>query len=272
MRLIDSHCHLEPGDFVVDGPDGKEDEREAVIARAREAGVAGLVCIGSGRSLAEARNAVALAETHDGIWAGVGIHPHDVARMPADALDEIERLATAHPRVVVVGETGLDYHYDHSPRETQREALRAFLGIARRAKKPISLHIRDAHADAQAILAEEAGGGPTDGVVHCFTGTVADAQRYVELGLHISFSGVVTFKSAGEIRDAAAWVPLERLLVETDCPYLAPVPLRGRRNEPAFLVHTARAVAAARAMETDALAAAASDNTRRLFRLPPHNG
>jgi TatD DNase family protein len=184
MELIDSHCHLEPKDFTVDGPDGPRDERDDVIARARAAGVVGFICIGSGRSLDEVSNAVALAEAHDDLWAGIGIHPHDVARMPPGALDEIERLAAMHKKVVAVGETGLDYHYDHSPREAQRAALRAFVGIARRVKKPLSLHIRDAHDDALQILDEERA-GEVGGVVHCFTGTRADAERYVALGLHV---------------------------------------------------------------------------------------
>jgi TatD DNase family protein len=263
MELIDSHCHLEAKDFT---SDAGVDERLAVIARARAAGVVGLICIGSGRSLDEVSNAVALAEAHDHLWAGIGIHPHDVARMPAGALDEIERLAATHKKVVAVGETGLDYHYDHSPREAQREALRAFVGIARRVKKPISLHIRDAHDDALQILDEERA-GEVGGVVHCFTGTRADAERYVALGLHISLSGVVTFKSAAPIREAAAWAPLDRLLVETDCPYLAPVPLRGKRNEPAYVVHTAAAVAALRGLDPEAFARATTENARRLFRL-----
>ena len=234
MTLIDSHCHLEPKDFAKDGVD----EREDVIARARAAGVGAMICVGSGASLAEVRNAVALAETHDDIWAAVGIHPHDVARIPDGALDEIERLALTHPRVVAVGETGLDYHYNHSPADSQQEHLRLFAQLARRAHKPLSLHIRDAHDDALRILAEEKA-DEVGGVVHCFTGNLADAQRWVALGFHISFSGVITFKSAEAIREAAAWVPLDRMLVETDCPYLAPVPMRGNANEPAYIVHTA---------------------------------
>jgi TatD DNase family protein len=258
LPLIDSHCHLEPKDFG--------DEREEVIARAHAAGVEALVCIGSGATLDEVRNAVMLAETHDTIWAAVGIHPHDVARMPEGALDEIERLATSHPRVVAVGETGLDYHYDHSPREAQREAFRSFIGIARRAKKPVSLHIREAHDDAVQILTDEKA-GELGGVVHCFTGTLDDAKRYVALGLHISFSGVVTFKSAAAIREAAAWVPIDRILVETDCPFMAPVPMRGKRNEPAYVVHTARHLAETRGIDPVELATVTTANSRRLFGL-----
>jgi TatD DNase family protein len=255
MGLIDSHCHLEPGDFG--------DEREAVIARARAAGLEAMICIGSGKSLAEVRNAVALAETHPDIFAGVGIHPHDVDRMPAGALEEIERLAATHSRVVAVGETGLDYYYKHSAPEGQQRALRAFCTISRNTKKPLSFHIRDAHDDAHRILGEEG----ARGVIHCFTGTLADAQRYVDLGLSISFSGIVTFKSAGPIREAAAWLPLDRMLIETDCPYLAPMPLRGKRNEPAYVLHTARFLADLRGLPLDELAAVTAKNARDLFNL-----
>ena len=263
MGLVDSHCHLEPKDFVT--PDGA-DERPAVLGRARAAGVEAFVCVGSGAGLDEVRNAVALAEAHPDVWAAVGIHPHEAARIPAGALEEIERLATSHPRVVAVGETGLDYHYDYSPRPDQQEALRRFVQIARRARRPLSLHIRDAHADALRIVREERG-DEIGGVVHCFTGDLADAQAWVALGFHLSLSGVVTFKSAAPIREAAAWAPLDRLLVETDCPFLAPVPLRGKRNEPAYVAHTAAAVAALRGLSAEDFAAATTRNCRTLFGL-----
>ena len=261
--LIDSHCHLEPKDFVT--PDGG-DERPAVLERARAAGVEGFVCVGSGSSLDEVRNAVAMAEAHGDVWAAVGIHPHDAARIPDGAYEEIERLAASHPRVVAVGETGLDHHYEHSPPAEQEEALRRFIAIARNTKRPLSLHIRDAHADAARILKEERA-DEVGGVIHCFTGDLRDAQAYVALGFHISLSGVVTFKSAEPIRQAAAWVPLERLLVETDCPFLAPVPLRGKRNEPAYITHTAAAVAALRGVSAEEFGAATTRNCRALFRL-----
>lgn len=262
-RLVDSHCHLEAKDFVT--ADGA-DERPAVLARARAAGVEAFVCVGSGRSLDEVRNAVAMAEAHADVWAAVGIHPHDAARVPAGAYDEIERLAASHPRVVAVGETGLDYHYEHSPVVDQQEALRRFIAIARATRKPLSLHIRDAHADAARILAEERA-ADVGGVIHCFTGDRRDAQAYVALGFHLSLSGVVTFKSAEPIRQAAAWAPLDRLLVETDCPFLAPVPLRGKRNEPAYLPHTAVALATLRGIDVDALGEATTRNCRALFAL-----
>ena len=261
--LTDSHCHLEAKDFT---SDQGVDERPEVIARARTAGVERMICVGSGSSLDEVRNAVALAEQHPFIWAAVGIHPHDAARLPEGALDEIERLATHHPRVVAVGETGLDYYYDHSPRAEQAETLRAFCQIARRAGKPLSFHIRDAHDDAVRILTEEKV-GEVGGVIHCFTGNLADAKRYVDLGLHLSFSGVITFKSAGPVREAASWAPLDRVLVETDCPFLAPIPFRGKRNEPAYLLHTARFLADLRGLPLEAFAAQTTDTAKRLFRL-----
>jgi TatD DNase family protein len=242
------------------------DERPAVLERARAAGVAAFVCVGSGASLAEVHNAVAMAEAHPDVWAAVGIHPHDAARIPEGALAEIERLATTHARVVAVGETGLDYHYNHSPVAEQQEAMRRFCAIARRANKPLSLHIRDAHADAARILTEESA-ADVGGVIHCFTGDLRDAQAYVALGFHISLSGVVTFKSATAIREAAAWVPLDRLLVETDCPFLAPVPLRGKRNEPAYITHTAAAAAALRGVDPDEFGAATTANATKLFGL-----
>ena len=255
VPLVDSHCHLEPKDFG--------DEREQVIERARQAGVVAFVCVGSGAGLDEVRNAIGLAETHEDIWAAVGIHPHDAARVPDGALAEIERLAATHPRVVAVGETGLDYYYKHSPPEAQQQSLRAFCAISRNTKKPLSFHIRDAHDDAQRILEEEG----ARGVIHCFTGNLADAQRYVELGLSISFSGIVTFKTAGAIREAASWLPLDRMMIETDCPYLAPMPLRGKRNEPAYVVHTARFLAELRGISLDELASVTAANARRLFNL-----
>jgi TatD DNase family protein len=263
LRLIDSHCHLEANDFrAADG----SDERPAILARARQAGVEAFVCVGSGAGLHEVQTAIAFADSHRDIWAAVGIHPHDAARVPPGAIDEIEKLARFHSRVVCVGETGLDYYYNHSPRLEQQQLLRTFIAIARMAHKPVSLHIRDAHDDALRILKEERA-DEIGGVVHCFTGGLVEAKGYVALGFHISLSGVVTFKSAGAIREAAAWVPLERLLVETDCPYLAPVPMRGKRNEPAYVTHTALAVAQLRGLDPAAFAVATTDNSRRLFRL-----
>jgi TatD DNase family protein len=207
-----------------------------------------------------------MAEAHPDIWAAVGIHPHDAARIPEGAIEEIERLAGEHPRVVAVGETGLDYYYAHSPAAEQQETLRRFIAMARRTRKPLSLHIRDAHPDAIRILGEE-GARDVGGVIHCFTGDLGNARAYIDLGFHISLSGVVTFKSATGVREAAAWAPVERLLIETDCPFLAPVPLRGKRNEPAYITHTAAAVASLRGQDPLDFAAATTANARTLFRL-----
>lgn len=257
--MIDSHAHVEGQEFDAD--------RDDVLARARAAGVEAIVCVGSGRDAGSARRAVDLARASPDLWAAVGIHPHDAARATDADFDEIRRLA-GDPRVVAVGETGLDYHYDHSPPGAQRDAFRRFIRMAREVARPVVVHVRDAHADALRILDEERA-GPEGAVIHCFTGTQADADAYLARGFFLSFSGVVTFKNAGALRDVAARVPDDRLLVETDCPYLAPVPMRGKRNEPAFLPHTVAAIAAARGHPPAEVAAAAARATRAAFRMPP---
>jgi TatD DNase family protein len=261
MELIDSHAHI-------DGPDF-DDDREQVIARARAAGVSEIVIVGAAGDLETAERTVRIAAAHDGIHATVGVHPHDVAKMQPDWWPALETLARGDD-VCGVGETGLDYHYDHSPRDTQREAFAAFVELGRRVGKPVVCHVRDAHGDAKAIL-RETRAHEVGAVIHCFTGTPDDARDYVDMGLYVSFSGIVTFKgkSADPIREAVRRVPLDRLLVETDCPYLAPVPNRGKRNEPAWVVHTAEVVAREAGVPTAELAAAATANTRRFFRLTP---
>jgi len=257
MRIIDSHCHLDFEDYAAELP--------AVLARARQAGVAAFVCIGSGRDVASARGSVALAAREPDLWASVGIHPHDVARMTEADVVELRALARA-PRVVGIGETGLDYYYDHSPRDAQQAAFRRFVAMAHETGLPVISHIRDAHADAAAILAEERA-RDTGGVIHCFTGNVDDARRYLDLGQHLSFSGIVTFKNAADVQAAAAFAPLDRILVETDAPFLAPIPHRGKRNEPAYIVETVRTVAALRGADPEAVAEATSANAASLFRL-----
>jgi TatD DNase family protein len=254
-ELFDSHAH-------VDGPEFDAD-RDEVLARARAAGVRRIVVIGAVGDPRSAERAVALAERDPDIWATVATHPHDVGQMTDDWWAVHERLAP-HPRVVAVGETGLDYYYDHSPREAQRAAFARFVDLARRVGKPVVCHIRDAHDDAKAILRET--GAPELGVViHCFTGTPDDAADYAAMGAYVSFSGIVTYKTAQPLRDAVRRVPLDRLLIETDCPYLAPVPLRGRRNEPGNVVHTARVVADAAGVPFEDLAAATVANTCTIF-------
>jgi TatD DNase family protein len=257
MKLIDSHGHVDGAEFDAD--------RDAVLARARAAGIERLVTVGTGPSLAQIGRAVALAEREPDVVAAVGVHPHDAARIAPDWWPALEELAR-RPRVVAVGETGLDYYYDHSPKDAQQTAFRAHVALARRVGKPVVCHVRDAHADTLAILRDE-GAAEVGGVIHCFTGGPDDARAYVALGMHVSFSGIVSFKTADAIRAAVAEVPLDRILIETDCPYLAPVPMRGRRNEPAFLVHTAAVVARAAGVPVEVLAEATVVNTSRLFRL-----
>jgi TatD DNase family protein len=260
--LIDSHCHLEAKDFR--GADGA-DERVAVVARARAAGVGPLVCIGSGGSLAEVDNAIAWAEADARIWAAIGIHPHDAGRMDEATFSRIAELAR-HPRVVAIGETGLDFYYDHSDRDAQARVYARFLRLAAEVEKPVTLHVRDAHAEARAIYEQHADRA-LGGIVHCFTGTPEDAQAWLALGLHISFSGILTFKSAAPIQAAARLVPADRILVETDCPYLAPVPHRGKRNEPAYVVHTADKLAELRGASPEQIAAQTTANAQRLLGL-----
>jgi len=254
--LIDSHAH-------VDGPEFDAD-RDEVLARARAAGVQRIVVIGAVGAPDSAERAVALAERDPEIWATVATHPHDAAQMTPAWWEIHDRLAR-HPRVVAIGETGLDYYYDHSPRDAQQAAFARFIELARAVDKPVVCHIRDAHDDARAILRA---GRVTDCVIHCFTGTPDDARAYAELGYYISFSGIVTYKTAQALRDAVPVVPHDRLLIETDCPYLAPVPRRGKRNEPAFLTHTAEVVAQCSGMNFKDLAEITARNACRVFRLP----
>ncbi|HEX3757807.1 MAG TPA: TatD family hydrolase [Kofleriaceae bacterium] len=254
--LIDSHAH-------VDGPEFDADRAE-VLARARAAGVQRIVVIGAVGTPDSAERAVALAERDPEIWATVATHPHDAAQMTPAWWEIHDRLAR-HPRVVAVGETGLDYYYDHSPRDVQQAAFARFIELARAVGKPVVCHIRDAHDDARAILRA---GQVTDCVIHCFTGTPDDARAYAELGYYVSFSGIVTYKTAQALRDAVPVVPRDRLLIETDCPYLAPVPRRGKRNEPAFLTHTAEVVAQYSGMSFEDLAEITARNACRVFHLP----
>ena len=256
VKLIDAHCHLHAGYFP-EGPD-------AVMARAMEAGVAGFVVVGVGEDLAPARDAVALARrVPDRVVACVGIHPHDAVSWSEAAHEELRAMATG-PEVVAVGEIGLDYHYDHSPRPVQRDVFARLIGLARELRKPIVVHTRSAAADTLDILATE-GARDVGGIIHCFSEDRPFAARALDLGFDISLSGIVTFKSASGVHDVAAWAPLDRILVETDSPYLAPVPLRGKKCEPAYIVHTARRVAALRGVPMEEVAEATFANTQRRF-------
>ncbi len=258
IEIIDSHCHLDFEDYATDLPE--------VLARARGAGVVAMVCIGSGRDVTSAKAAVALAAVEADIFASVGVHPHDSARMTADDWTVLHGLARA-PRVVGIGETGLDYHYKHSPPDSQQAAFRDFVALAREVRLPVICHIRDAHADAADIL-RDTGAADVGGVIHCFTGTVDDARPYLDLGFSLSFSGIATFKNAGDIRAAAVFAPIDRIMVETDAPFLAPIPHRGKRNEPAYVVETLKLLASLRGISLDEAAAATTENARRVFRLP----
>jgi TatD DNase family protein len=248
--LVDSHCHL---DFA------EETERSDIVARAKRAGVKTLLTIST--KLDEFPIVRAIAETDPDIWCSVGVHPHEAAVEPAATKDRLVA-ATKHAKVVGIGETGLDFYYEHSPRARQAEIFRVHIAAAREADVPLIVHTRDADPETIAILEEER---PPAGVIHCFSTGRALAERAVELGFYISLSGIVTFKTAQELRDIVRDLPLDRLLVETDAPYLAPVPLRGKRNEPAFITHTVALVAELKGIAPDELARATTANFFRLF-------
>ncbi len=254
--LFDTHAHLHFADFADDLPD--------VMARARAAGVRRMLTVGT--DPATSRAAVDVAERDADVWATAGIHPHDAAAADAVALAEIERLAR-HARVVAVGEIGLDFFRDLSPRLAQQTALRAQLEMARRVGKPVVLHCRDAHEEMLAILAEHRV-AEVGGVMHCFSGDVDIARRCLDLGLVVSLAGPVTYPRARALPDVARFVPVDRLVVETDCPYLPPQPFRGKRNEPAHLAITAARVAELRGERLETLAPRLTETARALFRVP----
>ncbi len=252
--LVDSHCHLDFPDFAT--------ERGDIITRARTAGVGCMLSIST--KLTTFPTVRAIAEANPDIFCTVGIHPHEAE---AERLDSVAILTEAarHPRVVGIGETGLDYHYDHADRAVQAKLFRAHIAAARDTQLPLVVHAREADTDMADILKEEQGKGAFPGLLHCFSSSEALADAALELGFYISFSGIVTFKNAETVRAVAKRVPRERLLVETDAPYLAPVPNRGKRNEPSFVVHTARALAELRGESPEALAALTTENFFRLF-------
>jgi TatD DNase family protein len=231
LRLTDSHCHLAMADA---------DEAAAALERARTAGVVGVVVPGT--HLSDAPAAVAVAQRHEGVWAAVGFHPHEAKDCSDDAFAQIAALAR-RPKVVAIGEIGLDYHYDHSPRKTQQEVLVRHMELARELDLPVIIHNRESTADLLAILESDDARG-TRGILHSFTESADVALRLIGLGYFISFSGIITFRSADTLREAARRLPPERVLIETDTPYLAPVPFRGRPNEPAFVARVAEQLAA----------------------------
>jgi len=252
--LVDSHCHLDFPEFAP--------ELDAVMARAREADVQD--CVSIGTTLAKFPQVLAVAERFDDVYCSVGVHPHEAKVEPlADATPLIER--AQNPKVAGIGETGLDYYYGHSPREMQIANFRAHIAASRELELPLIVHTRDAEDDTIAILEEEMGRGAFTGLIHCFTGTQRLADAALQLGFCISASGIATFKKSEALRAVLKRVPLERLLVETDAPFLAPQPYRGRRNEPAFVKHTAIAIAELKGVSFDALAEATTNNFFRLF-------
>jgi TatD DNase family protein len=257
--FVDSHCHIGASNFAEDA--------DAVVERALAQGLTHLIHIGAGANISACREAIEVVERHPQVFCTLGVHPHDVGEGfdPGPVIEEIRHLAS-HEKVVGIGETGLDYYYDHAPKEAQKRGLRQFLMLAQELDQPVVFHVREAYDDFFPII-DEVGLPAAGGVLHCFTGTLAEAEGGLERGLYVSMSGIVTFKNAGDLRAVAQQVPLDRLLVETDCPYLAPVPKRGRRNEPAFVAYTADAVAELRGIETSELRAATGRNAVRLFRL-----
>lgn len=251
--FTDSHCHLDDKRFA--------DDVDAVLDRALAAGVTRILTIGTGDGPPEIDRAVRLAERYPQVWASVGVHPHDAAKMVPRTYDDLRALAS-HPKVLIFGEIGLDYHYDFSPREVQRETFIEQLKLARAAGLPVTIHTREAWGDTVAILREHWSG---PGILHCFTGGPDEAREALDLGFHLSYGGVLTFKTAENVRDSARITPDDRLLIETDAPYLAPVPYRGKRNEPAMMVETARTLAGIRGVTPEAIATLTTANFERVF-------
>ncbi|HXE65168.1 MAG TPA: TatD family hydrolase [Bryobacteraceae bacterium] len=258
MRFIDSHCHLDHEKFAGD--------LDGVLKRAEDTGIHRILCIGTGDGPPELDRAIRLAERHEQIVATVGVHPHEAAKVTPETYDELLRLGQ-HPKVVAYGEIGLDFHYDHSPRDTQREVFILQLDIARTLNLPIVIHIREAWEESMAILAEHWSG---PGILHCFTGTPEQATQALEQGFHLAFGGVLTFKTGESVREAARITPEDRLLIETDAPFLAPVPYRGKRNEPAMMMETLKTLAEVRQTTPEHIAELTAANFERLC-LQPRN-
>ena len=257
--LIDSHCHLDFPEFAP--------ERDAIVARAKEAGVGRLITIST--HVARYETYRAIADAYDNVWFTVGTHPHQAHEEPDVSIEELVSLSR-HPRCVGIGEAGLDYHYDRSPRDVAARVFRRHIAAARETGLPLVIHARDADDDVARILREEMGKGIFKALLHCFTASRALAETGLDLGLYVSFSGVLTFKNSQELRDIARDVPMDRLLVETDAPFLAPVPNRGKRNEPAFVAATAAVLAEVKGVTPDAMATATTENALRLFsKMPP---
>ena len=260
MQLVDSHCHLDDAQF--------DSDRSAVIDRALAAGLKYMLAIGTGNGPPDLEAAVRLAETHDCVFATVGIHPNDTPKIAPDTFSHLEKLL-AHPRVKALGEIGLDYHWG-VPKETQLPAFIAQLELAAGHRIPVVIHTRDAWADTIAALRQHWARTGLPCVMHCFTGNAEQARECLDLGFYLAFGGVTTFPKAAEIREAARLTPADRLLIETDAPYLAPVPHRGKRNEPAFVAHTARTIADMRGVSLEQLAEHTTANFERLLQIVRH--
>lgn len=253
--LIDSHAHIQGKEYA--------GEAEAVIERARAAGVETIVAVGGAGDMSSNSEAVRLANLFANVYATVGMHPHDAKDVGVDELAILKNLA-ADSKVVAIGETGLDYYYSHSPHDVQRRVFAQFIQMARETRLPIVVHERDAAADAVELLRSE-GGGELRGVIHCFTGNYQAACAYLDLGFYLSFTGIITFKNAGALREVVGKVPLERMLVETDSPYLTPVPHRGKRNEPAYVRLVAETIASVKGLPLDDVARVTTANVKALF-------
>ena len=252
MQLVDSHCHL-------DGPKFTHD-LDAVVDRAAIAGITRMLTIGTGDGPPEVDRAVRVAERYPQVFATVGVHPHDAGKVTPKTFDDLRALA-ANPKVIAFGEVGLDYHYDHAPREVQRDVFIEQLRLARDLRLPVIIHTREAWPDTITILRERWQG---PGILHCFTGDSAQAREGLDLGFSLAFGGVLTFNTAAALREAAAIVPDDRLLVETDAPFLAPIPWRGKRNEPSFIVETVRKLAEVRGVTPEHIAAVTSHNFSKM--------
>ena len=261
MNLIDSHCHLDGVEFELD--------LDAVIERALDAGVIHMLAVGTGNGPPDYEAGIRLAERYSCLYATAGVHPHEAAKGDGKTMNRLRELLD-HPKVVALGEIGLDYHYNFSPPEKQREIFAGQLAVAREASKPVIIHTREAWDDTVRILEQHWAPHGIGGIMHCFTGGPWEAERAVRMGFHLGFGGVITFPKAFRVREAAAAAPADRILLETDSPYLAPVPHRGKRNEPALILETARKLASVRKVTVEEVARQTTDNFRRLC-LPGEN-
>ena len=260
MNLFDSHCHLEDERF--------QEDRADVMARMEDAGVRR--CILAGSDMDSSERIVKLTQEHENVYGVVGVHPHEAKTWTEDCARRIEEWVTTEPRIVGVGEIGLDYYYDLSPRDVQQDVFAKQLLLAHRLNKPVCFHIRDSHGDILSILRAHRNELPS-GVIHCCSASLETAREYLDMGFYISFAGPITFKNANKLLDVAKFVPQDRILVETDSPYLAPVPMRGRRNEPAYVQYVAEKIAELRGIPAEELAQLAFENACRLFHIPEEN-